>query len=365
MDFDWPTDLAALARDARALATEYTDGRDERENCWIVSFDRDFSRELGRRGWLGMTWPVEVGGGGRPPIERFVVTEQLVVHGAPLASSWVADRQMGPSLVAFGTPEQQERFLPGIRSGDACWCIGMSEPDAGSDLVAIRTRAMRDGDDFVVNGAKIWTSWAHKADYCYLIARTSSTGKPHEGLSEFVVDMRSPGVTVRPILDMTDDAHFCEVLFEDVRVPAENLVGALDGSWRQLMRQLEHERGGIDRLMSNRLLFESLVARADHDDPLIRQEIAAIETGFRIGRLLVMREVLGQAPPSFSAATKLACTGLEQRVAAFGGRVDGPAATLWGRVAKAICYAPAYTIQGGTNNVLHNILAERTLGLPR
>ncbi|MCZ7527960.1 MAG: acyl-CoA dehydrogenase family protein, partial [Acidimicrobiia bacterium] len=196
-----------------------------------------------------MTWPVEFGGGGRPPIERFVVTEQLIIHGAAIAASWVADRQMGPSIIAFGTREQQERFLPGILAGETCWCIGMSEPDAGSDLAGIRTRAERDGDEFVLNGAKIWTSWAHEADYCYLIARTNATARPHEGLSELIVDMRSPGITVRPIIDMTGDAHFCEVVFEDVRVPAANLVGALDGSWRQLMRQLEHERGGIDRLM--------------------------------------------------------------------------------------------------------------------
>lgn len=362
MDFDWPMELRVLADEARALALDH---REEYENSWIVGFDRELSREVGRRGWLGMTWPVEFGGGGRPPIERFVVTEQLIIHGAAIAASWVADRQMGPSIIAFGTREQQERFLPGILAGETCWCIGMSEPDAGSDLAGIRTRAERDGDEFVLNGAKIWTSWAHEADYCYLIARTNATARPHEGLSELIVDMRSPGITVRPIIDMTGDAHFCEVVFEDVRVPAANLVGALDGSWRQLMRQLEHERGGIDRLMSNRRLFRDLVVLADRDDPLVRQEIAAIESGFRLGRLLVMREVLRQAPPSFSAATKLFCTSLEQRVAEFATRAAGPSAALWGRVAKAICYAPAYTIQGGTNAVLRNVLGERTLGLPR
>lgn len=365
MDFAWPPELVDLAAEAREVAQQYARGERVREDSWVAGFDREFSRELGRRGWLGMTWPTDVGGGGRAPIERFVVTEQLIMHGAPLGSSWVADRQIGPTLLAYGTPEQRERFIPSIVSGDACWCIGMSEPDAGSDLAAARTRAARDGDGFVVDGSKIWTSWAHEADYCYLIARTNPDAPRHRGLSELVVDMRSPGISIHPIRDMTREEHFCEVRFEGVRVSSDHLVGALDGSWSQVMRQLEHERGGIDRLVSNRLLFHDVLAGADRDDPLVRQEAAAIEAGFRIGRLLVLRGVLEQAPPTSSAATKVLCTELEQRVARFASRVAGPSATLWGRTARAACYAPAYTIQGGTSAILRNVLAERALGLPR
>jgi alkylation response protein AidB-like acyl-CoA dehydrogenase len=340
------------------------------EDTWIAAPDRAFSLELARRGWLGMTWPTEVGGGGRSPLERFVVYEALLSTGAPMATSWFADRQMGPTLLQFGTPEQRERFIPQILDGTSAWSIGMSEPDAGSDVASIRTRAERDGDQFVVNGQKIWNSGARSADWIYLIARTDPDAKPHAGLSELIVDMHSPGITITPIKDMTGNDHFCEVFFEDVRVPAEHLVGELNGSFRQVMRQMEHERGGPDRLLSNRKLYDDCKAVADTADPRVRQEVASIETGYRIGRLMVLREVLGQAPAQFSAATKTYCTELEQRIAAFCAAVLGPHALLaepglGGRAARNVCYAPAYTIMGGTSQILRNILGERVLGLPR
>ena len=264
-----------------------------------------------------MTWPVEAGGGGRSPLERFVVFEALIGEGAPLATSWFADRQMGPTLLQFGTEAQQREHLPAILDGSSAWSIGMSEPDAGSDVASIRTRAVRDGGEFVVNGQKIWNSGAESADFIYLIVRTDPDAPPHAGLSELIVDMRSPGITIQPIKDMTASDHFCEVWFEDVRVPAENLVGELNGSFRQVMRQMEHERGGIDRLLSNRKLYVDVLPLADTTDPRVRQEIAVLETGYRIGRLMVLREVLGQAPKQFSAATKTFCTELEQRIAQF------------------------------------------------
>jgi alkylation response protein AidB-like acyl-CoA dehydrogenase len=323
------------------------------------------ARELGERGWLGMTWPVDEGGHGRSPLERFVVFEQLIARGAPIASSWFADRQIGPTLLAFGTVEQRRRFLPDIVAGTSAWCIGMSEPDAGSDVASLRTRAVRRGDRWLVTGSKIWTSGAARADWCYLVARTDPDAPPHQGLSELVVDMASPGIEVRPIVDMTGNRHFCEVTLDEVAVPAGHLVGALHGSFKQLMRQMEHERGGIDRLVSNRALYLDALAESDARDPLVRQEIAAIETGYRIGRLLVLRETLGQAPPGFSAATKTFCTELEQRIAAFCGRAAGPRTLLWNRVSRNICYAPGYTIMGGTTQILRNILGERVLGLPR
>jgi alkylation response protein AidB-like acyl-CoA dehydrogenase len=277
---------------------------------------------------------------------------------------------MGPTLLQFGTPEQQKQHIPPILDGTSAWSIGMSEPDAGSDVASIRTRAVRDGDRFVVNGQKIWNSGAASADWIYLICRTDPDAPAHKGLSELIVDMHSPGITVNPIMDMTGDDHFCEVFFEDVAVPVENLVGELNGSFRQVMRQMEHERGGPDRLLSNRKLYEDCLAVADTADPILRQEIAAIESGYRIGRLLVLREVMGQAPKSFSAATKTFCTELEQRIASFCATVLGPQALLaepglGGRVARNVCYAPAYTIMGGTSQILRNILGERVLGLPR
>jgi alkylation response protein AidB-like acyl-CoA dehydrogenase len=365
MDFDWPDDLRELQAEAEDVAAKAVATYGVFDDGWINGYSREFSRELGRRGWIGMTWPVADGGHGRSPIERFVVTEALIKAGAPIAGSWFADRQMGPSIVAYGTDDQKQQFLPGILSGDSGWCIGMSEPDAGSDLASLGTRAALDGDEYVIDGQKIWTSFAKSADYCYLICRTSTDGPKHAGLSEIIVPMASPGITVNPIQDMTTNRHFCEVFFDDVRVPAANLVGQEGGSFKQTMRQLEHERGGIDRLLSNHALYLDAKARADTSDPLVRQEIARLETGYQLGRLLVLRETLKQAPPSFSAATKTFCTEHEQCVAAFAARVVGADALIWGRMARGVCYSPAYTIMGGTSNVLRNIIGERVLGLPR
>lgn len=370
MDFALPSELIALRHEALEAGRAAAARSALTEDTWIAAPDRGFSLELAARGWLGMTWPVEVGGGGRSPLERFIVYEALLSTGAPMATSWFADRQMGPTLLQFGTPEQQKAYLPQILDGTSAWSIGMSEPDAGSDVASIRTRAVRDGDHFVVNGQKIWNSGAASADWIYLICRTDPDAPAHQGMSELIVDMHSPGITITPIEDMTGNKHFCEVFFEEVRVPVDNLVGELNGSFRQVMRQMEHERGGPDRLLSNRKLYDDCLAAADTTDPILRQEIAAIEAGYRIGRLLVLREVLGQAPKQFSAATKTFCTELEQRIAQFCATVVGPHALLaeaglGGRVARNLTYAPAYTIMGGTSQILRNILGERVLGLPR
>ena len=375
MDFALAPELEALQVEATAVALEAAKRAPFPEDSWIVGHDPEFTRELGQRGWIGMTWPVEEGGHGRTALERFVVYEALIAHGAPVAAGWFADRQMGPSLLQFGTAEQRRRWLPGIVAGESMWCIGMSEPDAGSDVASLRTRAERDGDGWVVNGQKVWTSGAADADWCYCICRTDPDAPKHAGLSELIIDMRSPGIDVRTIRDMTTNEHFCEVHFTDVRVPADHLVGELNGSFRQLMRQMEHERGGIDRLVSNYALYRDLLATpglVDRTDPVVRQELGRIETAYRIGRLLVLRETLQQAPKGFSAATKTFGTEFEQRLADFCARMLGPRALLWGadaglggRAARALCYAPAYTIMGGTVNILRNILGERVLGLPR
>jgi len=365
MDPTWEPDLIALRSEVERFAREAAAEIEVLEDSWAVGYSREVSEELGRRGWLGMTWPVEVGGGGKSPLHRFVVAEELITNGAPIAASWFADRQIGPVLLAFGNDDQRDEFLPDMLAGRSSWCVGMSEPDAGSDLAAVRTRAVLEGDSFIVDGRKIWTSFAATADWCYLICRTDPDAPAHLGMSELIVDMRAPGIEVRPIRDMTGEAHFCEVTFDGVRVPAKRLVGALNGSFRQVMRQLEHERGGIDRLASNIALYRHSLRSADVTDPLVRQEIAALESGYHVGRLLVLRGVLGQAPASFSAVTKTFCTELEQRVARFASSVAGPDVTLWNRIARGACYAPAYTIMGGTTQVLRNVIGQRILGLPR
>jgi alkylation response protein AidB-like acyl-CoA dehydrogenase len=375
MDFAMPRELEELAAEAREVGVAAAKRADVPEDSWIVGHDRQFAEELARRGWLGMTWPVEHGGGGRSALERFVVFEALISAGAPVAAAWFADRQMGPSMLQFGTDEQRARWLPGIVAGTSMWCIGMSEPDAGSNVAGVRTRAVPDpSGGWRVTGQKIWTSGAADADWCYAVCRTDPDAPPHQGLSDLVIDMSAPGITVQPIVDITGNRHFCEVFFEDVPVPADHLVGEENGSFRQIMRQMEHERGGIDRLVSNRRLYDDVLPLADTSNPLVRQEVAALETGYRIGRLLVLRETLGQAPKQFSAATKTFCTELEQRVADFCASALGAAATLADpsvlddlarRVSRNLCYAPAYTIMGGTTQILRNILGERTLGLPR
>ncbi|MGI9578607.1 MAG: acyl-CoA dehydrogenase family protein [Microthrixaceae bacterium] len=365
LSYRMPTEVLALAAEARSVAAEWTAELSATEDSWLVGTSREFSVELARRGWLGMTWPTEWGGHGRSPLERFVVVEELISAGAPIATSWFADRQIGPTLLQFGNDEQRRRWLPEIIAGTSAWSIGMSEPDAGSDVSAIRTRAVRNGDTWVLDGAKVWTSGAAAADWCYLIARTDPDAPPHKGLSEFVVDMASTGIEVRRIRDATGNDHFCEVLLDGVEVPAANLVGAQNGSFQQVMRQMEHERGGIDRLVSNRRLYLDARDRADAEAPLVRQQIAKIESLYTLGRHMVLREVLGQAPKGWSAVTKTLCTEFEQDVAAFCATVAGPDALVWNRFSRGLCYAPAYTLMGGTTQVLRNIIGERMLGLPR
>ena len=365
MDFAWTPDQIDLREHARKIAEDAVARYGRHNDAWMNGYSKEFSKELGEHGFIGMTWPKEFGGGGRPAIDRLIVGEEMIKAGAPIAASWFGDRQMGPTLMTYGTPEQQAKFLPGILSGADTWCIGMSEPNAGSDLASLKTSAVLDGDEWVINGQKIWTSFGAVADYCYLICRTSTDGPPHAGISEIVVPMNTPGIEAREIQDMTTNRHFCEVFFTDARVPKDNLVGLQGGAFKQTMRQLEHERGGIDRLVSNYALYAMALARADMSDPRVRQEVARIETGYRIGRILVIREVLRQAPAGFSAATKCFCTEHEQRVAHFVARTFGLEATLWDDITAGLMYGPGYTIMGGTSNVMRNILGERVLGLPK
>jgi alkylation response protein AidB-like acyl-CoA dehydrogenase len=365
MDFEWSPDQIALREKAAAVAAAGVAKYGRDTASWMNGYSKEFSRELSSHGWIGLSWPTEFGGGGRPPIERLIVGEEMIKAGAPIAASWFGDRQMGPALIQYGTPEQQKEFLPGILAGETTWCIGMSEPNAGSDLASLKTFAEDDGDEWVINGQKIWTSFGADAEYCYLICRTSNDGPPHAGISEIIVPMNTPGIEVRPITDMTTNRHFCEVFYTDVRVPKGNLVGKQGAAFSQTMRQLEHERGGIDRLVSNYFLFQEACAMVDTTNRTVRQEIASLEIGYRIGRILVIRETLRQAPAGFSAATKCFCTEHQQRVDQFVSRAMGANAMIWDEAAKGLAYSPGYTIMGGTSNVMRNILGERFLGLPK
>ena len=316
-----------------------------------------------------MTWPTEFGGGGRAA-DRAADRRRGADQGRRPDRRVVVRRPPdGPDAASpTARPTSRRAFLPEILSGETTWCIGMSEPDAGSDLASLRTRAVRDGDDWVINGQKIWTSFGRRADYCYLICRTSTEGPPHAGISEIIVPMDTPGIEVRPIKDMTDQPPLLRGLLQRrARARRRTWSAPRAAAFKQTMRQLEHERGGIDRLVSNHALVPRWPWRAaDTADPLVRQEIAALETGYRIGRLLVVREVLGQAPAGFSAATKSFCTEHEQRVADFvaarARRRRDCSGDAWRP--RRLPTPPAYTIMGGTSNVLRNILGERVLGLP-
>jgi alkylation response protein AidB-like acyl-CoA dehydrogenase len=352
-----------------------------REDGWVVGFSRTFSEKLGKRGWLGLTWPRQYGGQARSVLERLILTEELLRAGAPVAAHWLGDRQVGPSILRFGTEDQRREILPRITSGAIVFCVGLSEPNAGSDAAAVTTRAVEDGDGFVLRGQKIWTSFAHQADYCYLVARTDASGPKHKGISEFIVPMATPGITVRPLLDMTGEHHFNEVFFEDARVSRRALIGQKDRGWYQIAVQLDYERGGIERVLSNWPLLEDALAALRGSpvlrDPIVRDRVAGLRVDLETARLMVYRIAWladhGRVPNVEAAVAKSFGTELEQRIAetvaglfqmSALGWAGSPHAVLGGRVARAVLYAPAYTIQGGTSNILRNIIAHRGLGLP-
>ena len=383
MDFRPTPEQARLRAEVRAfLADDPAPGRQPfAEDGWITGFDRDFSRRLGERGWIGLTWPRRYGGAERSYLERLIVTEELLLAGAPVAAHWFGDRQIGPSLLAHGSDEQRDELLPAITRGEISFCVGMSEPGAGSDLASLTTRADRDGDDFVIRGQKIWTSFAGEAEYCYLVARTDPDSERHKGISELLLPMDAPGIKVAPIRDMVGEQHFGEVFFDDVRVPASSLIGVENRGFYQIMEQLDYERSGIERLISNYPLWRDVKRLARERglsaDARWRQRIAALEIEWHAGRGMIYRvaEMLsrGDVPTHETAAAKTFCTTLEQRIADLASELLGPAALLapgspraplGGRAARALLYAPAYTIQGGTNNILRNIIATRGLGLP-
>jgi alkylation response protein AidB-like acyl-CoA dehydrogenase len=220
----------------------------------------ELSRKLGARGWIGMTWPKRYGGGERTYLERYVYTEELLAAGAPAGAHWVADRQSGPLFLRFGTEEQKDRYLPPITRGEAFYSIGMSEPDAGSDLASIRSRAERDGDGWRLTGTKIWTSGAHRNHWMIALVRTEPLGGDrHAGMSQFLVDLKSPGLTVRPIRNLAGDEGFNEVVMDRVFVPGDRLVGEPGQGWRQVTSELAYERAGPERFLTNLHLLRELL----------------------------------------------------------------------------------------------------------
>lgn len=363
-----PDELLALRKEVREFLadTEFTPMCDS----WMRGFDLEFTRALGKRGWLGMPVPREYGGQGRSYIERFVVTEELLRAGAPVAAHWIADRQIAPTLLAHGSERLRTELLPGICRGEVIFCVGMSEPNAGSDVAAIATSARRTADGWLVNGQKIWNTGGDRADYMYLIARTERTQNRHHGLSEFVVPMDTPGITVRPIEDLSGEAHFTEVFFDDVHLDDWRLVGEPGAAFKQVVRQLDFERSGPERLLSSYPLFEALLGEAsvlaDADVALLGR-IASRYAALRAMSFSIAEAMDAEGPPTlFAALTKDLGNELEQLVVEVVADLlpltsADPHAPAWDHLAAATTYAPAFTLRGGATEILREIVTRRML----
>lgn len=351
----------------------------------------EFSRKMAARGWIGLTWPMQDGGQGRSYIDKMILYEELIKVQAPIGHHLMADRQVGPAIISFGSEWQKEFFLPRFvkAEDDIHFCLLFSEPGAGSDLAAVSTRAVKDGEYYIINGQKVWTSGGHKASYGWMLVRTDldATKAKHRGCSEFIIDMKTPGIAVRPLINMAGEHFFNEVFFDDVRIHKKYLVGRENAGFEQIMAQMDYERAGIERLVQNYPIYQRLVdhtrnvANGGADGAFqhwVRDQMAQLEIEFHAGRLLCYHTAWiidqGGKPSSDAALTKAFCTQYEQRLNDVATMVLGPLGqirpgTPWGAfdgmLAQAYLWGPSYTIQGGSVEVLKNIIAQRGLGLPR
>ena len=350
-----------------------------------AEFDAEFTRKVAVRGWIGMTWPKRYGGQERSYLERFVVTEEMLAVAAPCAAHWVADRQTGPSLLRYGSEHLKQKYLPAIARGECCFALGMSEPNSGSDLASVRTRAERVAGGWRVTGQKVWTSWAHKAHAFFVLCRTApDTGNRHEGLSQLIVELDAPGVTVRPIRFMNGSHHFNEVFLDNVFVPDDRVVGEIGQGWKQVTSELALERSGPERYMTTFPLLIELIRRLGQAPDIRAQEMV----GRLTARLWALRRMSlaialaldpgpdsgdGAARPTVDLATEAA---LVKDMGTFYEREIVDAARLLAAVeptpdatdaferylAETIVCAPVSTIRGGTTQVLRTLIARRLLG---
>jgi len=359
--------------------------REPRSGAEQIAASKAWQATLHDGGWAGITWPRQYGGRGATLVEQLIFNEECAAANAPDSINLaVALGLVGPTLMACGTPEQQARFLPRILRGDDIWCQGFSEPNAGSDLAGLKTRGEVRGDAIVVSGQKIWTSFAQYADWCILVVRTNpGAARKHDGLSFLLVDMHSPGITIRPLVEMTGEAWFNEVFFDEVRVPRANVVGAIDRGWDVVLTTLAHERGGAAPHARLRRELRALLALARRSrraarEPRTRQQLAQIAIEVQIARLTAYRNVTviqrtGKPGPEGSIL-KLFWSELEQRMMDVAGEMLGPYAALVrgetradddGMWARELLWTRSATIYAGTSEVQRNIIAQRVLGLPR
>lgn len=388
MDFSWTADQLALRAKAAEVAADAVARFGRSNDSWINGYSKEFSKELAAHGWIGMTWPDNpYSGTASPAIDRLIVGEELIAAGAPIAASWFADRQMGPALLAYGTSDQQAAFLPGIVAGETTWCIGMSEPEAGSDLASLRTSAQRDGDSFVINGQKIWTSTARQADMIFCLVRTESEAPKHAGISYLIFPMDLPGIEVRPLKTMTGHAEFNETFFTDVRVPVDQIVGLRGQGWFVANATLGHERGmlGDPDALENRLLAlirlmqeEQVGSARAIDNPVLRDRLIALQAevaAMKYNGMRVLSDQLKGEPGGMAKLiVKLQSCELAHQISALAIDAMGEMGILYAdspRQREGSTWQWNYMFQlgliigGGTAQIQKNIIAERGLNMPR
>lgn len=372
-----PKDDDALRAAVKALIAARAGSRsiEQRSRSWM-GFDKEFSRALGNAGFLGLTLPKQYGGGGRGPFARYVVVEELLAAGAPVAAHWIGDRQSAPLILTYGTEAQRQHYLPRICRGEIFFCIGMSESGAGSDLASVRTRAVRNDKGWLLNGAKIWTTNAQHVDYMIALVRTS--GQPTDrqaGLSQLIIDLKLPGIKIRPITDLTGDAHFAEVFFENVQLADDALIGAEGAGWHQVTAELAFERSGPERIYSSIMLLDAWIA---HLRAIGRCNESALQlTGRLIAQLATLRELSiavtarlakGDSPVVEASLVKDLGTTLEQSIPALiaddlGSHPDEAVCPdLYRSLLRVTHIAPSFSLRGGTREILRGIIA-RGLGL--
>jgi alkylation response protein AidB-like acyl-CoA dehydrogenase len=384
VEFRFPAEEEAFRQEIRGfLREELPEQRPDGEDAW--RFHRQFVKKLADRGWLTLAWPKEWGGGGAGHLRQLVFNEEMAYWDAP-ANDMGADR-VGPTIMLHGTEEQKTRFLPPIVRGEAIWCQGFSEPGAGSDLASLQTRAVEDGDTFVINGSKIWTSLAHFAQWMILLARTDPDAPKHRGITFFLLDMKTPGITVRPLVDMLGRHTFNQVFFDNVRVPRDSVVGELNRGWYVATTTLDFERSGIQRVIGGMKTCEALIqfARervAAHSTrggyAAVRHKLAELSIEYEVGRMLAYRvgwlQSRGQVPNYEASVSKMFGSELTQRLAKTGMELlwqgsqlapGSPHAPLRGRIETMYMNAAALTIAAGTSEINRGIIATRGLGLPR
>jgi alkylation response protein AidB-like acyl-CoA dehydrogenase len=346
---------------------------------------RNWRKQLSGRGWIAPHWPREYGGAGMSPVEQFIFNEEMAEARAPNVGGFGV-QMIGPTLILYGTDEQKKEHLPGITSGDVIWCQGYSEPGSGSDLASLQTRAVRDGDDYIVNGQKIWSSGAHKADWMFMLARTDPEAPKHRGISMLLMDMKSPGITIQPLVNMAGLHHFNQEYFDNVRVPVRNRVGEENRGWYVGATLLDFERSNIGASIGLRHTLDDITAMIRDKQgpgplrltPAIRSELAERAIEADIARLISYRIISmqrrGQIPNYEASMNKLFRSEVAQRIAQTGLKVVGlygnsyrgdRYAALKGKLSTAYLTTVSATIAAGTSEIQRNVIATRGLGLPR